>query len=84
MYVVHEHCQLVAAAISCRENSKQNYLSDWVRNRSLRSDSDNLEKAGGAVKHLGPFVAVYTACWNFKKVCIQPYSVLMYSAIFLQ
>jgi hypothetical protein len=52
MFVVRDHFQLLAAVRSYRENSKQSCLSDWVRNRSLRSDSDNLEKAGAAVKHL--------------------------------
>ena len=84
MYVVHDHYQLVAEDISYSDNNKHNCLSDWVRNRSLRSDSDNLEKAGAAVQHLGPFVAIYTACCNLYKRCIQPYSVLMYSAVFLQ
>jgi len=83
-YVVHDHYQLVAVDISYRENSKENFLSYWVRNRSLRSDSDNLEKAGAALKHLGPFVAVCTACCNPKNLCIQPYTVLMYCVVFLQ
>jgi hypothetical protein len=62
VYAVHDHYQLVAVDISYRENSKQNGLSDWVRNCSLRSDSDYREKAGAAVKHLGPFEAICTAC----------------------
>jgi len=59
MYVVHDHYQLVAVDNSYRRNGKQNCLSDWVRNCSLRSDSDNLEKTGAAVKLLVPFVAIY-------------------------